>query len=114
MKAELTGVQRAQDNTNAESHFSGSSVEKYELGGVSLRRINKTHDLRDVTLSDPIKKDSYYIKVDMGTRTDLKFNKTISSIGGKEVKMTYNTLYDAITPSISEMLPASTNIAYSV
>ena len=65
-------------------------------------------------MADPIKKDSYYIKVDMETRTDLKFNKTISSIGGKEVKMSYNTLYDAITPSISEMLPANTNVFYSM
>ena len=111
---ELTGVQRAQDNTNSESHYLGSSVEKYELGGVSLRRINKTHDLRNVTVSDPIQKDSYYIKLDMGTRTDLKLNRTISNIGGKNVTMTYNKLYDAIVPSITEMLPASTNIAYSL
>ena len=111
---ELTGVQRAQDNTNTESHYLGSNVEKYELGGVSLRRINKTHDLREVTVSNPIQKDSYYIKLDMGTRTDLKLNRTISSIGGRNVVMTYNKLYDAIVPSITEMVPASTNIAYSM
>ena len=111
---ELTGVQRAQDNTNTESHYLGSNVEKYELGGVSLRRINKTHDLREVTVSNPIQKDSYYIKLDMGTRTDLKLNRTISSIGGRNVTMTYNKLYDAIVPSITEMVPASTNIAYSM
>jgi len=111
---ELTGVQRAQDNTKASSHFSGTNVFKYELGGVSLRRINKTHDLRDVTVSNPIQKDSYYIKIDMGTRTDLKFNRTISSIGGFGVKMSYNKLYDCITPSISEMMVADTNISYTM
>ena len=111
---ELTGVQRAQDSTKAQSHYSGSFVSKYELGSISLRRINKTHDLRDVTLSDPITKDSYYIKIDMGTRSDLKLNKTLSSIGGQEVKISYNKLYDAITPSINEMIPAKTNISYTM
>ena len=111
---ELTGVQRAQDNTNVQSHFSGSIVEKYEINGVSLRRINKAHDLRDVTVVDPIKKDSYYIKIDMGTRTDLKFNKTSSQIGGNNVTMSYNKLYDAIVPSITEMLVPNTNISYTM
>ena len=111
---ELTGVQRAQDNTNTESHYLGSNVEKYELGGVSLRRINKTHDLKRSYCIKSNSKDSYYIKLDMGTRTDLKLNRTISSIGGRNVTMTYNKLYDAIVPSITEMVPASTNIAYSM
>ena len=110
--AELTGVQRAQDNTKVQTHRSGSRVEKYELCGVSLRRINKTHDLRDVTIADPIKKDSYHIKIDMGTRTDLKFNSTRSRVGGRGASMSYNKLYDAIVPSIQEMLPANTNISY--
>jgi hypothetical protein len=34
-------------------------VYKYELNGVSLRRINKTHDLNNVTVSNPITFDSY-------------------------------------------------------
>ena len=112
--SELTSVQRAQDNTKAQSHYSGSIVSKYEISGVSLRRINKVHDLRDVTVADPITKDSYYIKIDMGTRTDLKLNKTSSQIGEKNVSMSFNKLYNAIVPSISEMLVPNTNISYTM
>ena len=32
----------------------GTPVYKYELGGVNLARINKVHDLSDVTVTDPI------------------------------------------------------------
>jgi hypothetical protein len=45
----------------------GTPVYKYELNGVSLRRINKTHNLNDVTISEPITFDSYHIKLDMST-----------------------------------------------
>lgn len=109
---ELTGAQRAQDSTTAQSHFTGNLVRKYELGGVSLRRINTEHDLRDVTVSNPIGKDYYYIKINMGAREDLKFDREISSIGGNNVTMSYNKLYDVIRPSISEMIPTGTKIEY--
>ena len=44
----LTGISREQDTTTAENHLSGQLVRKYELGGVSLRRINRTHYLISV------------------------------------------------------------------
>ena len=40
---------------------------KYELGGVSLRRINKPHDLNNVTATEPRTFDTYKVKLDMGT-----------------------------------------------
>ena len=43
-------------------------VYKYELAGVSLARINKTHDLNDVTIANPITLDSYHIKLDMSEK----------------------------------------------
>ena len=35
------------------------------LGGVNLHRINKTHDLNNVTVDNPITFDSYNVKLDM-------------------------------------------------
>ena len=48
----LTGISRGVDGTDQESHDNGDLVSKYEYGGVSLRRINKTHDLGDVTVAN--------------------------------------------------------------
>ena len=62
----ITGVTRAQDSTTAQNYVKGDLVQKYELGGVSLRRINRTHDFREVTDSNPITLDSYKIKLNMG------------------------------------------------
>ena len=62
----LTGITRAQDSTSAQNYVKGDLVQKYELGGVSLRRINRTHDFREVTDTNPITLDSYKIKLDMG------------------------------------------------
>ena len=40
-------------------------VRKYEFNGISLRRINKTHNLNEVTESNPFDTDFYKIKIDM-------------------------------------------------
>ena len=42
-------------------------VHKYELNGVSLRRINTNHNIANSTVSDPTGLDYYNIKVDMST-----------------------------------------------
>ena len=43
----------------------GTPVYKYENSGVNLQRINKTHDLNNVTVANPITFDSYNVKLDM-------------------------------------------------
>ena len=51
----LTGVTRGVDSTIAASHeISHGEVEKYELNGVSLRRINTNHNLTNATVTDPV------------------------------------------------------------
>ena len=54
---------------HSQSHSSGDLIEKYEFSGVSLRRINKTHDMNSPAVTVPNDKDLdfYHIKVDMSS-----------------------------------------------
>ena len=58
----LTGITRGVDNT-LNPHTGFDLVSKYELNGVSLRRINKTHNLNEVTNTNSITNDTYQIKL---------------------------------------------------
>ena len=62
----ITIVERGIDSTSAENYSAGTQVFKYELGNVSLRRINKTHNLNNVTASSPRTFDSYKVKLGYG------------------------------------------------
>ena len=61
----ITGITRG---NNPKAYIKGTPVRKYELAGVSLGRINKTHLLSEITDRDPapITFDSYTIKIDTG------------------------------------------------
>ena len=117
----LTGVTRAQDSTSAQNYDKGDLVEKYEIGGVSLRRINRTHDFREVTESNPITLDSYKIKLDMGEQGIGRSTSTVSSYpalflnqtkstGGFDIHATQNMPFELITPNISNMTISGTQI----
>ena len=41
-------TERGIDGTTAKNYLAGTQVFKYELGSVSLRRINKTHNLNNL------------------------------------------------------------------
>jgi hypothetical protein len=121
----LTGVSREIDSTKGFNYPVGTSVEKYELGGVSLRRINNTHNLSDVdvTISDKIGVNHYYIKVDMSSNGNdrsvntgsgkLKFNRT-KQTGGFSGKATYNIPFEAVIPNIRQIAPTGTGIRSSI
>jgi len=117
----LTGVTRAQDSTSAQNYIKGDLVQKYELGGVSLRRINRTHDFREVTETNPITLDSYKIKLDMGEQGIGRSTSTVSSYpalflnqtkstGGFDIHATQNMPFELITPMIQNMTIAGTAI----
>ena len=57
------------EELNPRTYPAGTPVHKYELGGVNLQRINRTHDLSDVTQADPFTFDSYKVKLDMSSTT---------------------------------------------
>jgi hypothetical protein len=108
--------------TNPITYPVGTPVYKYELGGINLARINKTHDLNDVTVSDPIAFDAYHIKLDMGAldidnddrNNDSGFpalyiNQT-KSAGGYNVKSSQNMPFEIITPIVQNITVRGTNI----
>ena len=121
----LTGITRGVDNTRTRTHFVGSPVSKYEFNGVSLRRINKVHDLSFATVSDAITLDLYKLKVDFsangvnrtvgnaGGFQPLLFN--ISKLGGGNVaKATQNIQFETITPNVSFITPKQTSLTSRV
>ena len=116
----LTGITRQQDSTLAQNYVTGDLVSKYEFGGVSLRRINLTHNLANVTDSNPITLDSYKIKLDMGAngigRTSaesyplLKLKETKSG-GGTIIHATQNMPFEIITPMIQNTTVSGTSLS---
>jgi len=105
--------------TNPKNYPVGTPVYKYELAGVSLNRINTTHNLEDVTVSDPITFDSYNIKLDMSTNGNdrsvgtgfpkLYQNKT-KSTGGYNIKATQNMPFELVTPMVHNLTVRGTNL----
>ena len=102
----------------------GTPVHKYELGGVNLQRINRTHDLSDVTQADPFTFDTYKVKLDMSSTTgtdrstDVGHPKlymgTTKSAGGFGVKATQNMPFEIITPNVQNLTVSGTSISAEV
>jgi len=128
----LTGITRG---NNAKGYIKGTAVRKYELGGVSLARINRTHLMSEITDRDPnpITFDSYTLKVDTGDLTaaqtglpfsapnresdgsaasnpKLFFNDT-KSTGGYETRATQNIPFQIISPNIANVTVPGTTIS---
>jgi hypothetical protein len=102
-------LQRGVDNTLTIAHNADDQALKYELNGVSLRRINKTHDMGSVERTI----DGYYIQVDRSNRnTDdtpnqepqLSFN-TNSLVGGNLAEATQNVQFNYIAPNFDVVTP---------
>ena len=100
------------------SYNVGTPVYKYEVGGVNLARVNKTHALSDVTLTDPIDFDSYHVKLDMSTKFDANeanddrsndtgypqlFVNNNKSAGGYNAYASQNIAFELITPQVHSM-----------
>lgn len=125
----LTGVTREIDQTKSFSYTAGTPIFKYELNGISLRRINKTHTLQDASdLDRPIDIDSYYLKIDtsqdgktdalpygqvdrsVGTSFPLLYINETKSSGGSNIYATQNIPFEVVRPNIQTMQLTNTNI----
>ena len=107
---------RGIDSTIISTHPINSLMYKYELNGVSLRRINKTHDISDLNIG----LDGYYLEIDTsanGTNrsTDLTFTgapqlsfTNQQTTGGSGVLATENIQFNALVPTYDILTPGST------
>jgi hypothetical protein len=116
----LEGLERGIDNTIAINHPENSIIRKYELSGVSLRRINKTHNIVD----SGIELDSYYLEIDKdgldgsnnfgydrSSDADpypmLSFNSE-KNVGGSTAYASENIIYDTTIPFYNTIIPGAT------
>jgi hypothetical protein len=128
----LTGITRQIDQTRNFSYTSGTSVYKYELNGISLRRINKSHTLQDSTIIDSIDFDYYHLKIDtssagntsllpqgqvdrsVGTSFPKLFINETRALGGDKITATQNIQFESMMPVIQTMTLNGTDIAARV
>jgi len=131
----ITGITRG---SNSKGYIKGSPVRKYELGGISLARINKVHQMSDVTDRDPnpITFDSYTLKVETGdisggstgggfdapnrksdasaaSNPKLYFNDT-KSTGGFDAHATQNIPFQIISPNVANITVPGTSISAAI
>jgi len=106
--------------SNPINYSTGTPVYKYELSGVSLKRINKTHTV----LSADTTFDSYTIQLDTSSNTGtarstssgyptLYLNQTKSS-GGYNIKASQNMPFEIITPMVQNVTVSGTTISSQI
>ena len=115
----LTGVTRGVDSTQTLSHSQNDYVHKYELNGVSLRRINTNHTTSDATVANAKGLDYFNVKVDMSANgvdrsvgtslPKLHFNQT-KSTGGSQILSTENIPFEIVTPIVQNITPQGSNL----
>jgi hypothetical protein len=120
----LTGITRSIDQTIPATYGASDVVMKYELNGVSLRRINKTH-----SVTDSIGLDHYNVKIDfskagnlaalpqgitdrsLGSSLGKLYFNTTKSCGGSIVKATQNIPYEIVNPIVKTEIYPNTNLS---
>ena len=102
----IDGADRGIDSSLKSNHSANTLVYKYEFNGVSLRKINKEHDI------DPRERtfDSYFVGINTTGDTEPTFNATKSG-GGENVHVSQNIPFEIIDPQITSLTPTGTNIS---
>ena len=109
----LESLTRGVDSTLQTSHESGDELQKYELDGVSLRRINTNHDISDYDID----LDSYYIGISTSVKGSNRSSDTSDGpelsftnggfYGGENAYATRNIQFENITPVIDVFTPST-------
>ena len=104
----LSITERGVDGTAINIHDPSERAFKYELSGVSLRRINKRHDLPTNSLLGNTRDFSTLpIEFESPDNPGLSFNQQ-QAAGGNSTFCSINIQYDAIFPDIGLLTPGST------
>jgi hypothetical protein len=120
----LGTITRGVDSTIPIDYTANTLIYKYELNGVSLRRINTTHDIDDLDIG----LDGYYLQIDRsanGTNVNrsadgstagmpqLQFTSE-ENLGGSKVLASENILYSSIVPTYDLITPGSSTSVSAV
>ena len=108
----INGIsERGVDSSLVSTHKAGKrKISKYEFNGVSLRKINKVHNIdgtRDRTFN------SYYVKLDDTTNyqgNSLPFTRTKAG-GGSRLRVSQNIPFEAIDPRVTMINPTGTSVS---
>jgi len=118
--------------TPQKSYKVGAQIQKYEVAGVNLRRINAFHNFNDVdTTKHPITLDEYTLKIDMSADKGLnnqspgadrsgggsfpaKFFNVTKNDGGTVARHTENIQYETLTPNLQTSTPPGTSVGAKV
>ena len=116
---EIAANGRGFESTLAIEHAAGQAVTKYELNGVSLRRINTTHNVSAIQMG----LDSYNIQIDRTTNgvdrsadndatsaPQLSFDDD-SDLGGSQIKASENIQFSSVVPNYYIASPGSSTSA---
>ena len=118
----LGNLVRGIDSTISITHETDALLYKYELNGVSLRRINTTHDISDLNIGI----DGYYLEINKATNgTNRSLDGSLagspelsfiseSNLGGSNVLATENILYSSIVPTYDLNTPGSSTSTSAV
>jgi hypothetical protein len=119
VSGQLQTITRGIDSTIPTSHDLNSIVYKYELGGVSLRRINSNYTISGVGIDI----DGYYLQFDRTSNgydrsvdnnpsgtPQLSFNSEQIS-GGSNIRATENIQYNSIEPHLAMLTPGASTSA---
>ena len=116
---EIATSGRGIDSTLVIEHSNAQKVSKYELNGVSLRRINTTHDVSNVDIG----LDHYHVKINRATNgvdrssdntttraPELSFNNE-ADLGGSNIKASENIQFGSLIPNYYIATPGSSTSA---
>jgi hypothetical protein len=118
--------------TPRRSYNVGAQIQKYEVNGVSLRRINCFHNFRNTNTNiHPITLDEYTLRIIMSDNKGLNnvspgedrsgngslpalFFKETKNDGGTVARHTENIQFETLTPNVQTSTPPGTSITAKV
>ena len=118
----LTISNRSIDGTIKIAHNVGDSIQAYEVNGVSLTRINRTHDLPGTSYrKDNSDIDNYFLEFDRSLQSPTIRSSGASMLnftsekgfGGDTVGVSQNAQYSVITPAFNIITPGKGTVATS-
>ena len=117
----LTILNRGVNQSVTRNHASDDLIYKYEMNGVSLTRINKSHNLpTDSALKNLRDIDSYHLEFDRSSGVEYANRSTNADmisfvderdLGGSDVTASKNIQFNEIIPQFNTIVPEGTNVS---